>query len=155
MSHEVLNSLKDSQEGFVFSDVSLSVEKYIEKIEEYKSNGNELTQEQQKIFKEAMGIKESLINYRNAINVNEEVTKEREMQNKNSVFYGIFKGKSRREATRSLPEADLSGSDGIIVDSDPFGLELDSMVVKEPTEDEKINVKEDDTKTKDNEVIVK
>jgi len=144
LSHETLTSLKDSQESLVHNESVFSVEKYIEKIEAYKEAGNELTDEQQKIYKDAMEIKQNLVSYRKALNINEEIAAERSEKSHNSVFYNMFKGKT---STKALPEVNKPENSETIVIDKPFGIELGSLVNEDPSTD--IDTKHTKTRTKD------
>lgn len=155
LSHEVLNSLKDAQGELVFSDATLSIEKYIQQIEEYKESGNQLSDKQQRIYKEAMNIKENLSSYRKALTTSEKVATERESKTQNSVFYGLFKNKVKNRATKALPEMSESKTSGVIYESKPFGIELESMVNREVPSDSGISGKETKVRAKDNNEIVK
>jgi len=108
ISHNILDSWKKIDEKLVYTDARFSVEKYIEQIEKYRADGNPLTKEQQDIYTKAMSIKNSINSYRKAINVNEEITTEREKADHNSIFYSMFKNKIKAESRRALPETSES-----------------------------------------------
>lgn len=131
-SHEILNYWEEIQEDYMFSNYSLSVEKYIEKIEAYKDAGNELTEKQQKMYDEAMIVKSNVTSYRKALDTSGEVSMERDAKSHNSVFYNLFKSKS---STKALPTAEEQRDNNVIVIENQFGLELDSMVNHEAHEE--------------------
>lgn len=104
LSHDILNSWKNIDEKLTYTDAKFSVEKYITQIEEYKQSGKVLTKEQEDIFNKAMHIKKKITGYRKAVNVNEEVTTDRDKKDRNSIFYLTFKNKIKTDSRRALPE---------------------------------------------------
>lgn len=147
-SHDILNSWKDVQDEIAFSDVSFSVETYINKIEKYKEDGNELDEKQQRIYQEAMNIKSNLSNYRKALDTNAEVVMEREAKTQNSIFYRIFS--SKLASNKALPSSnDTREDNGFVIIDKPFALELDSMVNKEVSEEVELNNKDSKKKTRE------
>lgn len=155
LSHEVLNSWKDSQDKLIFTDTVFSIEKYIEKIEAYKEAGNELTDEQQKVYKDAMNIKENLSSYRKALNMNEEVAMERDTRTQNSIFYGMLKNRIKNNSTKALPEENDSKNRGVVYINEPFGVELGSMVNHEVHESSELSDKGSKVKSRNTEEQVK
>ena len=96
LSHNILSSWKNIDNKLVYTDAKFSVEKYIEDIEKYKKSGKNLTKEQEVTYNKAIKIKENLSKYRKAVNVNNDVTEERNDKRKR-----FFKEKE----TKTLPEA--------------------------------------------------
>lgn len=132
LSHDVLNSWKDIDEKLTYTDSKFSIEEYIEKIEKYKEDGNELTREQEKMFKKAVDIKNNLSSYRKALNVNDDVTTSRDKMDRNSIFYIAFKDRHKAKSNRALPERTSRNDDpGYIVNGDN-GLDLRDLTNPEP-----------------------
>ncbi len=147
LSHDILNSWKNVDDKLTFTDASFSIEKYIEKIEEYKDSGKELTKDQDRIYKDAMNIKERLKNYRKAVDANGEVTMDRDAKTHNSVFYSMFKNRFK-DNSRSLPETREDNSNQSPIVSDKV-LDLSSMVNTDITSSDLQTSREDNVKVKE------
>ena len=138
LSHDLLNSWKDISNQLVFTEKELSVEKYINEIEKYKEEGNTLTKEQEKMYKEATRIKGELTGYKKAINTTEAIAVDRDFKMHNSVFYNMFKnfGKGRKNA---LPEVSTPSRD----DEVPAEKVLDlSTMVQDEVDDREVETQE-------------
>lgn len=137
LSHDILNSWKDIDEKLTYTDSIFSVEKYIEKIEKYKEAGNSLTKEQEDILKKAVDIKNNLISYRKAVNVNDDVTTSRNKRDRNSIFYINFKDRHKNKANRALPEtASRENNPGFVVFERENSLDLADLTNREPAPEE-------------------
>ena len=152
LSHDILNSWRDIDNKLVFSDCTLSVDKYIQKIEEYKDAGNELSKKQQEMYKQAMDIKATLGSYRKAINANHQITMARDAKSRNAGFLSMFRG-FKQGQTKALSGAkpERTTRESVIIDPKPFDL---SDMVYPPREEEarapssstKVKSKEEKTK---------
>ncbi len=105
LSHDLLNYWKDISDDTTVINKEFSVEVYIAQIDKYKNEGNELTEEQERIYKEAMNIKEKITKYKKSVKVNGEVTKQRNSKSFGTSIYNKFKDKFSSKTERILPEA--------------------------------------------------
>lgn len=127
-SHEILNDWDKMNNELVSSNSLLSVEKYIEQIEKYKTEGNELSEKQNAIYNKAMEIKKTLSISKKALNTNNKVMEERISKNNNSILHSVLKNKMQ---TKTLPEArteNESRNRGVVVMDRPFGLNMENMI---------------------------
>lgn len=125
LNHDILNSWKNISDEKVFENSKFSVEEYIAQIEKYKSDGNELNEKQEQIYKEAMNVKEKLLNYKNAVKSNIEVTKQRGISN--SFIYNAFKDRFRKNEKTQLPQAEEHSKSAEVVGATRV-IDLSSMV---------------------------
>lgn len=104
LSHDLFNSWKEISKQFAFTEKDLSVERYINEMEKYKEEGNTLTKEQEKIYEEAIKIKDKIAGYKKAVNANEKVAVDRALKRQNFALYGMFKNKFGKDKIEALPK---------------------------------------------------
>lgn len=131
VSHDMLNSWKDVENNLNKPNSVLSVEKYIEQIEQYKKAGNQLTSEQEKMYNDAIQMKENIVTYRKALDINKHVTQDRNNRNRNSVFSKMF---GKKDEVRSLSQAQPESNDPGFITREQ-NLDLSSMVYSPEAEE--------------------
>jgi len=153
LSHDILNSWKEIDNKLTYTDAKFSVEKYIDKIEEYKNAGNVLSLEQESMLTNALNLRKTIASYRKALNATEQVHTDRKSKMQNSILYRMFTEDAKASSNRALPEK-TTDRGYVVIDNNSF--DLSSMVNNDFTErdvvDNKIPgimiVKEKDVKEK-------